>query len=122
MNLPRGTIVWIDLDPTRGHEQRGVRPCVIVSSAEVAAQPRYPLVCVIPITGTPGEGALYPSLAPGSNGLRKRSFALVDQLRSVDKARVRRMFGPVSRQELTAIDLGLRLYLGIDESGPGGSV
>jgi len=32
------------------------------------------------------------------------------------------MFGPVSRQELTAIDLGLRLYLGIDESGPGGSV
>jgi len=39
----------------------------------------------MPITGTPGEGPLYPPLAPGASGLRKPSFALVDQLRSVDK-------------------------------------
>ena len=120
MKLARGTIVSVDLDPTRGREQRGVRPCVVVSSAEVAAQQRYPLVCVVPITGTPGAGALYPPLAPGPSGLRKHSFALVDQLRSVDKTRVRRMFGPVARQELEAIDLGLRLYLGIDEASTAG--
>jgi mRNA interferase MazF len=111
----RGTIVWVDLDPTRGHEQRGVRPCVVVSSAEVAAQQRYPLVCIVPITGTPGEGALYPRLAPGPSGLRKPSFALVDQLRSVDKTRVRRVFGPLAPEEMQAIDVGLCLYLGLDE-------
>ena len=70
----------------------------------------------MPITGTPGEGALYPPLVPGPNGLRKPSFALGDQLRSIDKTRVRRIFGLVRRQELEAIDLGLRLYLGLDEA------
>lgn len=118
MKLARGAIVWVDLDPTRGHEQRGVRPCVVVSSADVAAQQRYPLVCVVPITGTPGEGALYPRLAPGPSGLRRPSFALVDQLRSVDKARVRRAFGPVAADELEAIEIGLRLYLGLDDTSP----
>jgi mRNA interferase MazF len=116
VRLARGTIVWVALDPTRGHEQRGVRPCVVVSSADVAAQQRYPLVCVIPITGTRGEGALYPRLAGGPSGLRKASFALIDQLRSVDKTRVRRAFGPVAAEELEAIDVGLRLYLGLDDT------
>ena len=118
MKLAPGTIVWVDLDPTRGREQRGVRPCVVVSSAEVAAQQRYPLVCVVPITGTPGEGAIYPRLAPGPSGLRKRSFALVDQLRSIDKTRGRRVFGVVSPRELEAVDLGLRLHLGMEDTSP----
>lgn len=115
MKVARGTIVWVALDPTRGHEQRGVRPCVVVSAAEVATQQRYPLVCVVPITGTPGEGALYPKLAPGPSGLRKTSFALVDQLRSIDKKRVQRIFAPVSPQEIEAIDVGLRLFLALED-------
>ncbi len=36
---------------------------------------------------------LYPALAPGQSGLIKQSFALVDHLRSIDKRRVRRIFG-----------------------------
>jgi mRNA-degrading endonuclease toxin of MazEF toxin-antitoxin module len=50
---------------------------------------------------------------PRGNGLRKESYALVDQLRSVDKRRVRRVFGGVSPDELAAIDQGLALFLGI---------
>jgi mRNA interferase MazF len=116
MKVARGTVVWVDIEPTRGHEQRGVRPCVVVSSADVAAQQRYPLVCVVPITGTLGEGALYPRLAPGPSGLRRPSVALVDQLRSVDKTRVRRVFGPLSPEEMQAIDMGLCLYLALDDT------
>ena len=44
--------------------------------------------------------ALYPGLAPGSSGLTKASFALVDHLRSIDKRRIRRIFGQVSPSEL----------------------
>ena len=73
MRIARGAIVLIELDPARGHE-------------------RFPLVCVVPITGTAGEGALYPPLAPGRSGLTKPSFALIDQLRSIDKRRLRRVF------------------------------
>jgi mRNA interferase MazF len=114
----RGIVVVLSLDPTVGHEQRGVRPCVVVSAPEVIADQRYALVCVVPITGTPGEGALYPRLTLGASGLSKPSFALIDQLRSVDKRRITRFLGRVSSDELTAIDEGLRLYLGLDSASP----
>ena len=59
------------------------------------------------------SGALYPSLAPGSSGLTKASYALIDHIRSIDKRRIRRMFGQVSRAELARIDQGLELFLGL---------
>ena len=113
MKPGRGIVVVLSLDPTLGHEQKGVRPCVVVSAPEVIAEQRYPLVCVVPITSTPGEGALYPRLEPGASGLRKLSYALIDQLRSVDKSRVTRFLGRVSAEELKSIDEGLLLYLGL---------
>ena len=98
MSLARGSVVLVDLEPTQGHEQQGTRPCVVV-----------------PLTGTPAQGALYPSLAAGaSSGLTKPSTALVDQLRSIDKQRIRRRYGCVSTAELEAIDSGLCLYLGLE--------
>jgi len=113
MKLDRGTVVLVSLDPTLGHEQRGLRPCIIVSDPDVTEDQRYPLLCVIPITGTPGQGALYPELAAGSGGLRKRSWALLDQLRTIDKRRVRKLFGRISAEELEAVDDGLELLLGL---------
>jgi len=113
MSLPRGSLVLVDLEPTRGHEQRGARPCVVVSDPAVNDSQRFPLLAVVPITGTPAPGALYPPLAPGSNGLTKPSYALVDQLRSINKQRICRQYGQVSEAELAAIDAGLRLFLGL---------
>lgn len=114
MNLARGTLVLVDLEPTLGHEQQGTRPCVVVSDAAANSNQRFPLIAVVPVTGTPGQGALYPALAAGSSGLTKPSTALVDQLRSIDKHRVRRRYGSVSPAELVAIDAGLCLYLGLE--------
>ena len=113
MNLTRGTIVLVSRNPTRGHEHRGVRPCVIITDPEVIQDQRFPMVCVVPITKTQGEGALYPSLDPGTSGLRTRSFALVDQVRSIDKRRITKIFGQISDEELKKIDEGLRLFLGL---------
>ena len=107
------------LDPTIGHEQQGTRPCVVVSDPDVVADQRYPLVGIVPLTATPGDGALYPPLGPGSSGLRKRSHALVDHVRSVDKRRILRVFGAVAPEELRAIDEGLALFFGLDSLEPG---
>jgi mRNA interferase MazF len=116
LKLDRGTVVLIELDPTVGHEQRGTRPCIVISDPAVNAEQRFPLIAVVPITGTRGEGALYPELSPGSSGLTKVSYALIDHLRSIDKRRIRRVFGPVTTQELAAIDQGLGLFLGLGSS------
>ena len=103
MKVDRGTIVLVELDPTVGHEQRGVRPCIAVSDPAVNADQRFPLIAVVPVTGTPGEGALYPVLSPGKSGLTKTSYALIDHLRSIDKRRIRRVFDRVTSDELTAV-------------------
>lgn len=113
MTVDRGTVVLVELDPTVGYEQRGVRPCIAVSDPTVNADQRFPLIAVVPVTGTTGIGALYPALLPGTSGLTKPSCALVDHLRSIDKRRIRRIFGTVSANELTDIDQGLELFLGL---------
>lgn len=113
MLLTRGTIVLVSLDPTFGHEQKGVRPCVIITDPVVLQDQKFPMICVVPITKTPGEGALYPALRAGASGLRIQSYALIDQIRSVDKRRITKVFGQISKEELKSIDGGLRLFLGI---------
>ena len=115
MRLGRGAVVLVELNPTVGHEQRGVRPRIIVSDPDITSDQRFPLVCVVPITGTPGEGLLYPQLSPGKSGLAKKSFALIDHLRSIDKGRVRRAFGELETDEVAAIDEGLAAYLGLGQ-------
>ncbi len=115
MRLGRGSVVVIELDPTVGQEQGGLRPCVAVSDPDVISDEHFPLVCVVPLTGTPGQGLLYPELGPGKSGLAKRSFALIDHLRPVDKRRVRSVFGELAPGELAAIDEGLAAFLGLGE-------
>jgi mRNA interferase MazF len=112
------------LDPTVGHEQRGQRPCVVVSDPEILEEQRYPLLGIVPLTGTPGTGALYPSVQPVESGLTKVSYALADQVRSIDKRRVRRVLGRVTGDELRRIGEGLVLFFGLDsddDSDSGGS-
>jgi len=116
VTLERGTVVLVELDPTVGHEQRGVRPCIIVGDPDIIAHQRFPLIAVLPVTGTPGQGALYPLIEPGSSGLTKPSWALVDHVRSVDKRRIRRLYGNVGARALERIDDALRLFLGLDVS------
>ena len=115
MKFARGTVVLVELDPTVGHEQRGFRPCIAVSDPTVNVDQRFPLIAVVPITGTQGAGALYPTLSPGVSGLTKQSCALVDHLRSIDKRRIRRIFGQLSPVELASIDQGLTLFLGLGD-------
>jgi mRNA interferase MazF len=84
-----------------------------ISDPAVNADQRFPLIAVVPVTGTPGDGALYPELSPGKSGLTKTSYALVDHLRSIDKRRIRRVFGRIATDELAAVDQGLELFLGL---------
>ncbi len=115
MKLGRGSVIVVELDPTLGHELRGVRPCIVVSDPDVIGDQRFPLLCVVPVTGTPGQGLLYPALAPGRSGLARQSFALIDHLRSIDKRRVRRVFGELAREEMAAVDDGLAVFLGLGD-------
>ena len=112
VNLPRGSIVIVDLDPTAGHEQGGRRPCVVVSATAAGRVQRYPLLAVVPLTSTKGLGDLYPVVEPGPrNGLRVPSTALIDNVRAIDRLRISAGLGAVENTVMRQIDAGLRFFL-----------
>jgi mRNA interferase MazF len=74
----RGDVVWIDLDPTKGHEQKGRRPALVVSSAEYNAPSC--LVLVVPITS---QSKGYP-FEIKINTKQVKGVILADQLKSLD--------------------------------------
>jgi mRNA-degrading endonuclease toxin of MazEF toxin-antitoxin module len=107
VKLNPGTVMLVEID------EHGLLPCIAVSDPAVNCDQSFPLIAVVPVTATPGEGALYPELLPGKSGLAKTCCALVDHLSSIDKRRIRRVLGMVTPTELEDVYQGIDLFLGM---------
>jgi mRNA interferase MazF len=105
--------VWLaDLDPTAGHEQAGTRLAIIVS-ANPFNQSRSRLVVIVPLTRTDRHNPLHVPIVPPDGGLRYRSFALCDMVRSISSERLRAFIGRVEGEAMDEIDDRLRILLDI---------
>jgi len=74
----QGDIIKIDLNPTKGHEQRGYRPVVVVNNASHSRVSNLKMVC--PITNTDRKSPVHVRL----DGLVTTGFVMCDQIRAVD--------------------------------------
>ena len=81
----RGDVWEVDLDPARGHEQGGRRPCVVVSSDLLHAIPSQ-LAMLLPITKRDRGVPSHVAFDPPEGGATARSFILCEQLRTVSQA------------------------------------
>jgi mRNA interferase MazF len=95
--VKRGEIWLVNLDPTVGSEIKKSRPCLLVSPAELNDNLRT--VIVAPMT-TKGFAAPFriPVTLAGTKGL-----VVLDQLRTVDKARLTKKLGALSAKTLTPV-------------------
>lgn len=114
----RGDIAWIDLDPSRGREQRKIRPAVVVSNdAAVQAVIRRGdgLLTVIPLTSNVSQVLSFQVLLPAARtGLPEDSKAQVEQLRSVDFSRLAgEPAGRVPPDLMRAVDEALHRHLAL---------
>ncbi len=75
----RGDVVWIDFDPSLGHEQAGRRPGLILSSQKYHQKVGLAIVC--PITSR-AKG--YPFEVPIPDGFKVKGVILSDQLKCID--------------------------------------
>jgi mRNA interferase MazF len=104
--------VWrADLAPTRGTEQSGVRPVLIVQTDR--ANPHSPHTIVVPFT-TRIRQKLLPShvLIPGGEGgLAQDSVALCEQIRVVDRSRLIARLGTLPAQRMLEIGDALKIIL-----------
>ena len=107
----RGEIWWADLDPTRGHEQGGRRPVLIVSTSYFNQGPAD-LVFAIPLTRTDRGVPIHLPVQPPEGGILVRSFILCDALRSISKDRLgAEPLGTVSIRTMQRVEEILRLLM-----------
>jgi len=116
IELRRGIVVDVSLDPVKGSETGKTRPCVVVTNGSY--NERVPVVQVVPVTEwTERKGRILTNvtLAPApQNGLDKFSVADCLQTRPVDRrARVVRVRGELSAADMQQIDVALRLVFAL---------
>jgi mRNA interferase MazF len=111
--IRRGEVWLADLNPTRGREQTGQRPVLIVSADPLNQSPAG-LVIAVPFT-TRGRGIpTHIEVRPPDGGLRDLSFAMCEQLRALTADRLASgPFGSVSPRVLRAVEDRLRLLLAL---------
>lgn len=106
----RGDIFWADLSPTRGREQAGLRP-VLVLSHDVFNQ-RSGTVIAVAITSQPQRAGFPLTLEIRSVKLPKQSWVKISQIRTLSTERLGRKLGRVSPEELATVVEGLLEVLG----------
>lgn len=96
--MRQGEIWYADLNPTKGSEQAGLRPVVIVSGNLL--NQHLPIVIVVPLTSKIKKYKGNPILVPtSSNGLQSESEMLVFHIRSVSKDRLVRKLGNIEADQ-----------------------
>ncbi|MEK7396415.1 MAG: type II toxin-antitoxin system PemK/MazF family toxin [Candidatus Poribacteria bacterium] len=106
----RGEIWLINLDPTKGHEQSGIRPSLIISTDHFNLGPAE-LIVVAPVTTAQKSIPLHVEINPPEGGLKKRSFIKCDSIRSVTKERLIERWGVVSDITMLKVEKCLRILL-----------
>lgn len=102
-----GDVHWVELDPIRGSEIAKTRPCVIVSDSDLNARRRT--VVIVPLTSTP-QPAVWPLLLALPD-FSETTKVRPDQIRTVDKGRVKRRVGALDVEDMARIGEALKLIL-----------
>jgi mRNA interferase MazF len=106
----QGDVWFVDLDPTRGREQAGHRPAVVVSVDQLGGGPSE-LAIVVPLTRADHAQRLHVPIDPPSGGLRQRSYAMPEMVRSVSRERLVERWGVLDDATLTEIARRVRLLV-----------
>jgi mRNA interferase MazF len=105
-----GEIRWAELDPTRGHEQAGRRP-VLVLSHDVFNQ-RSGTVIAVALTSQEPRAGFPLTLELSARRLPKRSWVKISQIRTLSVERLGPKLASASPEELNQVLEGLREILG----------
>ena len=106
----RGDIFWADLNPTKGREQAGYRPVLILS--QTVFNERSGTVIAVAITSQ-SQKAGYPlTLKINSVILPKLSWVKISQIRTLSTERLENKIGSISPEELNEIIIGLNEIIG----------
>ena len=111
MEIKKGHVYIVDLNPRIGTEPGKVRPVVVVQTDLLNGLHPSTVVCPITTHVQPKAQFLRVHLATGEGGLKESSDILVDQIRSIDNRRFVKVTGKISRRSLHRLLQNIRTLL-----------
>ena len=114
MTIRRGDIYYADLNPVVGSEQGGVRPVLIVQND--VGNRFSPTVIAAAITSQRGKAKLptHILLDSQTTGLSRDSIVLLEQVRTIDKHRLKERMGRLDSGSMGRVDQALSISFGLD--------
>lgn len=112
-NVKRGDIFYADLSPVVGSEQGGTRPVLIVQND--TGNRHSPTVIAAAITSQTGKTKLptHIHLTGPDVGLTKDSVVLLEQIRTIDKRRLREHMGSLNHEMMNRVDAAIAVSFGL---------
>ncbi|MFP8890784.1 type II toxin-antitoxin system PemK/MazF family toxin [Natrialbaceae archaeon A-CW2] len=114
MEVRRGDIVIVKLNPTKGSEQRGTRPCLVVQNN--VGNENAPTTIIVPFT-TSFDDELYPFevlVTADESHLQENAVAMCSQIRTVSiEHRIENVVGSIPEERMRDIDTALEYSLGL---------
>jgi mRNA interferase MazF len=122
VTVRRGDIYYADLSPVVGSEQGGVRPVLIVQND--VGNKFSPTVIAAAITSQTGKTRLptHISLNAERCGLSKDSVVLLEQIRTLDKKRLKERMGSLDPNAMLRVNQALQVSFGLGSAGDSGGV
>lgn len=110
----RGDIFYADLSPVVGSEQGGMRPVLIVQND--TGNKHSPTVIAAAITSQVGKARLptHIELSGKSCGLSRDSVILLEQIRTIDKSRLRERMGSLTQPQMSLVDSAIAVSFGLE--------
>ena len=116
-NIKRGDIYYADLNPIVGSEQGACRPVLVVQNND--GNQHSPTVVVVPFTRNLRKNPLPTHvLIPRSCNLDGDSLILVEQIRTIDRKRLKGYIGRINSELQPAIDKALAVCVGLEKRRP----
>lgn len=111
--VKRGDIYYADLSPVVGSEQGGMRPVLIVQND--TGNRHSPTVIAAAITSQTGKAKLptHIELNAQSVGLTRDSVILLEQIRTIDKSRLKERMGKLDEQTMNKVDNAIAVSFGL---------
>ena len=111
--VKRGDIYYADLSPVVGSEQGGMRPVLIVQND--TGNKHSPTVIAAAITSQTGKAKLptHIELSGHSVGLTRDSVILLEQIRTLDKSRLREKMGRLDGETMNRVDNAIAVSFGL---------
>lgn len=108
----RGEIWWVNLDPSRGHEQAGRRPGLVLS-VDTFNQGPAGMAILLPITKIDKKISFHVPISPPEGGLTHKSFIKCEDIRAIPTERLEGRLGRVSLATMKEVEDRIRILLNL---------